>query len=714
VPPQTIDVQTPALDEAQDQKSLHSISGTSISNPSESLKVNVNGEMPTVEVQTAGLKEPPRPQTSYAVTGSLDRRYYGNFDTDTQAIVRRAQTLRTTDYASRLRERIRTFRPQTVDSSGTDGGVHLSVNGGGAGGEIALSGGGSPVGDTLKRQTLRPKQEVYVCSESFRIPHKLLKFKRRKTSPPKTVRSSGQEITDGTRQKYDGHYDYEQDFALEGQVEPIVYSKTEYAQRVPPPIPRAPIQRPHISTNIAVSGQPGRQLTSLRSAASPTLLQQSTAVPDSSGRGMLQMVSVGDDGFTTESQAVALPYLSGELSNMSKIELLTNISVDEKVFEATCSDKKPIIRDALCKVHPFMDVWMAEDSKPGAEQANTEQEGGQNDLMRSCLQEYLNTCIRLRSVDLQGQYAPFHYPLVTFNERFWKVCAKLSGWEDLIIKRGPEWNTEYLRLPQNEAEGQSLVFPNTPVDTMVINWLNCHQTVVPTPADSELKKAVDTVAYHPVQILTTLDQLLETYAEDQPSADLWNSCIRLAVLLTYNYCLVKYRINTEQFGLDPNPANILVDLCTSNCLVIFHRRSKNAQPEAKDAKQITNENQIMGAEQNHEEGEAAEQKKEAEEKPESENKTETEDHKTESEQKQEASQEKIAETHVDTDDDLLLKAICPNSKSIEEAIDNETERLYHAACSRFRGKDPVSCFFRAIAPPDWMAMTVARVCMKKE
>ncbi|CAL8108601.1 unnamed protein product [Calicophoron daubneyi] len=693
--------------------------------------------MPTVDAKTSGLREPPRPHTDYGVTGSLDRRYYGSFDTDTQAIVRRAQTLRTTDYASRLRERIRTFRPQTVESTATDGGLNLNVTDGRAEGEVSAVGGGLGVrgnvaGDTLKRQTLRPKQEVYVCSESFRIPHKLLKFKRRKTSPPKTVRSSGQEAAENVRPKYESSYDYDQDYSLEAQMEPAVFAKTEgYQHRVPPPVPRAPVQRPHISTNISVSGQPARQLTSLRSAASPTLLQQSTAIPDSASRGMLQMVSVGGDGCATESREVMLPYLSGELSDISKVDLLTGITVDEKVFEATCSDKGPILRDALSKVHPFMKLWMTEESQPETEQAETKEDEINNhrSLMHACLQDYLTACVRLRSVDLQGQYAPFHYPLVTFNERYWKKCAKLSGWGDLTVRCGPEWSTEYLRLPPVDPTRQTLVFPNVPVDTLLINWLNCHQAVVPTPAEPDLKGAMDTVAYHPVEIITTLDRLLEAYDKEKANTDLWHSCLRLAVLLSYNYCLIKYNINTEKHELDTKPANILVTLCTSNCLIIFHKRPANPPPVAKaeteqQSLSSPTADENARSKEKVEGGESGDQtsdtKAGSDKGTESGVKAEEGSPKEEAEVKAEEGEMTTAETKqveseaTETGEKGLLRKISPESKSVEEAIDHEIEKLYQAACSRFSTKNAPSYFFKAIAPPDWMAMVVARVCMKKE
>ncbi|KAA3680930.1 uncharacterized protein DEA37_0012633 [Paragonimus westermani] len=299
-----------------------------------------------------------------------------------------------TDYADRVRERVKSLRVEPIEGSSPDG--------------------------TIRPRKTFQKQQTYVCSETIKWPKIPFKLKRRQTdAPPKNVYSTPNEtIVPRPQPKIMSSY------YANSMTRPPVPPSTVVSERVTlshsghlqSAIPTTAytgmsVQRPDVGAGGPLSESANRQLTSLRSV---------------------------ELDFTAK-----LPYFSDELGLYSPGGRPKVISADEKTATEIAEEEKNRISEALKKIQPFLEAWNTFDSETDTEVKLT---AVSKEITKECIQDFLNTCMRLRSVDLQGQFAPFHYPLPTFDRRLWKICGRLENWCNLLILREPEWNTEYVQL----------------------------------------------------------------------------------------------------------------------------------------------------------------------------------------------------------------------------------------------------------------------------
>ncbi|KAF8560916.1 hypothetical protein P879_07814, partial [Paragonimus westermani] len=575
------------------------------------------------------------------VTTSLDRREPMEYSSTSPTSVRRANTLRT-DYADRVRERVKSLRVEPVEGSSPDG--------------------------TIRPRKTFQKQQTYVCSETIKWPKIPFKLKRRQTdAPPKNVYSTPNEtIVPRPQPKIMSSY------YANSMTRPPVPPSTVVSERVTlshsghlqSAIPTTAytgmsVQRPDVGTGGPLIESASRQLTSLRSVeAHNTLLQQSTYINESPKRGLFHMAQADGPLSKQLDFTAKLPYFSDELGLYSTGGRPKITNADEQTATEIAEEEKSRISEALKKTQPFLEAWNTFDSEADTEMKLTTVS---KEITKECIQDFLNTCVRLRSVDLQGQFAPFHYPLPTFDRRLWKLCGRLENWCNLLILREPEWNTEYVQLSPSATPGQTMLYSTRTVDSLLTNWLDCHRT---SPRTSTTTAApVSNTVYHPILLISDLKQLLQSqpYSVEGKNA-LMHTCLRLAVLLTYENCLVRMQ-NSPSMSFSLNPEKILIALSTNNCLVVFQAcAQQNTHTPTSPIKPGGNESDV--------------------DQPDS------------------------------KEIDPLVECLCAEYKSLDKAIDGMIDKVHQIATVQLGSMGMLPGLLKAIAPPDWIAMITSRISMK--
>ncbi|TPP63136.1 hypothetical protein FGIG_06819 [Fasciola gigantica] len=489
----------------------------------------------------------------YRVSASLDRRQYDTIDRSTTHDMRRTQTMRTADYAGRLRERLRTFRGDSSDTMDERGG-------------------------TLRVTKIRTKPENYVCSETIHWPGKLLKLKRRQTTPPaKHVYSTPNEVIiprPQPRATLSYHPAPSPQSPRSPLQENVSAIQTIHVQSKPPR--SAPAQRTEIQLKMSPDSS-SRQLTSLQTLAASPKAQRCTALPDSPQKGLMQVVGAALESPTQDCNVTTFPYLSKELVvQITQSDKEPRVDADMLRMHA----ESPLIEASIRHIHPFLNDC----SKGGFHPADNDAESKENEsCAKTTIRNFLNTCVRLKSVDLQGHYAAFHYPLRAFNPDLWRSNARFVDWNYIPVVQEPGGITEYVELPTPVPEFEAFLYADKPIDALLTTWLDCHQT---SPPSEVCCHSVGKPAhiYHPISFAVRLDQLLSN-AEGKEQETMADTCFRLAALLSYAHCrkcLTEWNLPLHSITTDPE--KVLVILSTCNCLMLFKKdASKPSDSEKSEA-----------------------------------------------------------------------------------------------------------------------------------
>lgn len=234
---------------------------------------------------------------------------------------------------------------------------------------------------------------------------------------------------------------------------------------------------------------------------------------------------------------------------------------------------------------------------------------------------------------------------------------------------------------QNTANesSQKIRFPKKTIDKLLTNWLDNQTTKTPSPGNrhsleskNNTEKHSDDKLLHSISLAVTLKTLLNLFEkhekvesdehhphqeqqQQQPCVDLFLTCIKLNVLLSLSECLDKNK--SIQFNLKPE--HILLILTPSNCLTIFKHYEK-----------------IQNNKQN--------------EKPAN---TDDDNHN---------------ETH---DLQSLLKIMNIQYDSMNESINDLIKQLYEIIQHKYQYSDMITSLLKSVAPPDWITMCVARICL---
>ncbi|CAH8637707.1 unnamed protein product [Dicrocoelium dendriticum] len=317
-------------------------------------------------------------------TYSLDRNQSDAKMRQSSGTLRKTQTLRI-DFADRMRERVRSLRVEPSD-------------------DVDAS-------STLGRRKGRKVKETYVCSDTVTWPKIHLKLKKKQSSVSK----------DAPRSVYE---------PVVHRPQPRItpYYQTNSLQRPPPP---TGLTSEYISVSRADHVQSGLPPTVRVGINGPTTKTDGSRSPKSD-RQLTSLLSISEEQST-------VPYFSAEVIEDSTMGELKNLCVDNETIQKTPESQQDRINETVKRLQPFLGAWELLDTE-GSDQDNQQMQ------QKASIHEFFRTCIRLRSVDLQGQFSPFHYPLPSFKEYYWIRCAKLADWNSLQIVREPEWNTEYAQL----------------------------------------------------------------------------------------------------------------------------------------------------------------------------------------------------------------------------------------------------------------------------
>lgn len=589
------------------------------------------------------------------------------------ASVRRAQTLRTPDYAARLRERVLSYQEASADDA------------------------------TVKTPRNRPVTHVQTHTETYKWPGNMFKLKR-KSQPPKYVRAE-----------------------VDPPVHRPVAPNRPTSKGIGPSVVEVDY---HKQTQVT---QPERQLTSLRSLANASSGKQSTRISDSGSRGLISgLLTHSELAHNSDLSHTKLPYMSSELDPTAHSEQ------SDKMAEVNETDLEKNISPAVLKMHHFLLDWHIEQEHSVDE---SEQETSvfkfQPQKSIKFLSDYLSTCMRLQSVDLQGRFAPFHYPLLGFSGSLWKRCAILTEWNDLAIIREPNWNTEYVQLKSFSGEYRKAWCQHIPFDTMLTNWLDSRKACGLPGGHHDVDK--DMTVYHPVLLASRLDQCLKLSSADMPfNVQVWDLCLRLNVLLAYQ-CYTEYaesESDTEPF--DVSPENCLLFMSTSNCLSVFFESNANDVVKNNIDKNLihsetapTPEPQPQMEEHTPEENNVAKETVVVEEQKNEDglerDERDTNHHTTESGEsfvKLDAELESMpvvdALNGIDGSEEVkkipipsIVQLLSPNSNNTVQAVDDLIDKIYELSMKAISLPENVCSLIEAVGPPDWVALTLARICLKK-
>ncbi|CAH8593078.1 unnamed protein product, partial [Schistosoma guineensis] len=520
--------------------------------------------------------KPNRPPTiDRKETDENDKHVYAN-----------SQELRTalkyTDYPTRPRVYQPTYQAATMSFNEFD---HHYNNGG-----------------TLKPRKPKIITERYKCSEVYNWPPKFPKLKRHKTNPPKQIHTAQDHIVIKQQLKTTAGNNYS----------PTVQQTEPNTEQIHCTKINNQYQSPNYKREISVS--PERQVTSLHSLQRSTLLEKSNRTPGTETRDQLFIadykLTPNNQIGSTKPDALALPYFAKMTENkrFSKFHYNTttsttttnnnnnnnnNIAMSAEVMRSDSPKSLASLIDALKTIHPLL-YNLNENHIP---LSLTDHDNNENSkLFIHCLSEYLFTCMKLRSLDLKGEFVTFLFPLKHFNEQLWNKYGTIDDWNELSVVCEPNTNYEYVVLNTANESSQKIRFPKKTIDKLLTNWLDNQTTKTPSPGNrhsleskNNTEKHSDDKLLHSISLAVTLKTLLNLFEkhekvesdehhphqeqqqkQPQPCVDLFLTCIKLNVLLSLSECLDKNK--SIQFNLKPE--HILLILTPSNCLTIFKHYEK--------------------------------------------------------------------------------------------------------------------------------------------
>lgn len=74
------------------------------------------------------------------------------------------------------------------------------------------------------------------------------------------------------------------------------------------------------------------------------------------------------------------------------------------------------------------------------------EESASEQLVHQCLQEYMAACCRLRSVDLQGEFAAFHWQYGDLDDAGWVRRGVVAGFSELEVFTDPTRQIDFVKL----------------------------------------------------------------------------------------------------------------------------------------------------------------------------------------------------------------------------------------------------------------------------
>uniref|UniRef100_A0A5K4EUL8 DH domain-containing protein n=1 Tax=Schistosoma mansoni TaxID=6183 RepID=A0A5K4EUL8_SCHMA len=538
--------------------------------------------------------------------------------------------------------------------------------------------------------TLKPRRpkiitERYKCSEVYNWPPKFPKLKRRKTNPPKQIHTAQDHIVIKQQLKTSAENNHSS---------PVQHtqSNTEQIQCIKV---NNQYQSPNGKRELSVSPEP--QVTSLHSLQRSTLLEKSNRTSGTETRDQLFIadykLAPNNQIGSTKPDSLALPYFAKMTENkrFSKFHYNTttnnntsnnnnnNIAVSAEVMRSESPKSSTTLKDALKIMHPLFQCL--QDKQPTTSSSPTDNHESQNSkLLIDCLSEYLFTCMKLRSLDLQGEFATFVFPLKNFNEQVWNKYGIIDNWNEISIVCAPNTNYEYVVLNTAKESAQKIRFPTKTIDKLLTNWLDNQTTKTPSPENrhsmekkNNTEKTSDNKLLHSISLAVTLKSLLNLFEkhkeeskaeaesgeqqhqhhhhEQQQCVDLFLTCIKLNVLLSLSECLDK----DKSIQLDLIPEHILLILTPSNCLTIFKQYEKDKLPNTD-----SNHNEVI-----------------------------------------------LKETNLQ----CLLDALHIQSHSMNDSINDVLKQFYEIIQHNYQSKEMIISLLKSIAPPDWITMCVARICL---
>ncbi|CAH8595527.1 unnamed protein product [Schistosoma bovis] len=537
-------------------------------------------------------------------------------------------------------------------------------------------------GGTLKPRKPKIITERYKCSEVYNWPPKFPKLKRHKTNPPKQIHTAQDHIVIKQQLKTTAGNNYS----------PTVQQTEPNTEQIHCTKINNQYQSPNYKREISVS--PERQVTSLHSLQRSTLLEKSNRTPGTETRDQLFIadykLTPNNQIGSTKPDALALPYFAKMTENkrFSKFHYNTttsttttnnnnnNIAMSAEVMRSDSPKSLASLIDALKTIHPLL-YNLNENHVPSSLTNHDNNENSK--LFIHCLSEYLFTCMKLRSLDLKGEFVTFLFPLKHFNEQLWNKYGTIDDWNELSVVCEPNTNYEYVVLNTANESSQKIRFPKKTIDKLLTNWLDNQTTKTPSPGNrhsleskNNTEKHSDDKLLHSISLAVTLKTLLNLFEkhekvesdehhphqeqqQQQPCVDLFLTCLKLNVLLSLSECLDKNK--SIQFNLKPE--HILLILTPSNCLTIFKHYEK-----------------IQNNKQN--------------EKPAN---TDDDNHN---------------ETH---DLQSLLKIMNIQYDSMNESINDLIKQLYEIIQHKYQYSDMITSLLKSVAPPDWITMCVARICL---
>lgn len=144
--------------------------------------------------------------------------------------------------------------------------------------------------------------------------------------------------------------------------------------------------------------------------------------------------------------------------NVSRFANLNNMFIKMDALKNETNICQTLFHKTLLDIHSFLNSFSVLDDsqtnddqpidgdKPVENKTTTKLDGKDKESWYQCLTEYLCACLKLNSVDLQGAFSSFHYPLKGFDERFWSSCGTIQGWNELRIVAHPFKRDEYVLL----------------------------------------------------------------------------------------------------------------------------------------------------------------------------------------------------------------------------------------------------------------------------
>ncbi|CAI2731541.1 unnamed protein product [Schistosoma spindalis] len=553
-------------------------------------------------------------------------------------------------------------------------------------------------GGTLKPRKPKIITERYKCSEVYNWPLKFPKLKRHKTNPPKQIHTAQDHIVIKQQLKTTAGNNYS----------PIIQKTEPNTEQIHCTKVNNQYQSPNCKRELSVS--PERQVTSLHSLQRSTLLEKSNRTPGTETRDQLFIadykLTPNNQIGSTKPDALALPYFSKMTENkyFSKFHYNNNttttnntnnnttnissnnhynnnnIAVSAEVMRTDSPKSLASIKEILKNIHPLL-YNLNENLIHSSIIDNDKNENMK--LFIHCLSEYLFTCMKLRSLDLHDEFATFVFPLKNFNEQIWYKYGTIDNWNELSIICAPNTNYEYIVLNTANESSQKIRFPKKTIDKLLTNWLDNQTTKTPSlenqhsiESKNNTEKHSDDKLLHSISLAVTLKTLLNLFKkheevesdehhphqqqqqqqQQQPCVDLFLTCIKLSVLLSLSECLDKNK--SIQFNLTPE--HILLILTPSNCLTIFkhyEKLSNNKQNE----KSVNNNDEIVLKEPN--------------------------------------------------DLQTLLTIMNIQHHSIHDSINDLLKQLYEIIQQKYQYTDIITSLLKSVAPPDWITMCVARICL---